>query len=703
MGGRDVRPPSFTMEKKMTYQEFKRQYHIALDPQQEEAVQAVEGAVLLLAVPGSGKTTVLVERLGYMVLGCGIPPEQILTMTYTVAATRDMKMRFVRRFGEASAQRLEFRTINGVSSRIISSYERMYQRKAFTLVTQESELNGLVGEIYRKVTGEYPGEGDIKAIRTAFTYVKNQMLSGEEIEKLDEEIKHFPVMYREYNQILRQRGCMDYDDQMVYAYQILRKYPAVLSAFQKKYRYLCVDEAQDTSRIQHCIIRLLAQEHQNLFMVGDEDQSIYGFRAAYPQALLEFETVYPQAKVLLMEQNYRSTPKIVQTADKFIQKNQNRHPKHMTAHRCGESGVIRKIFRDRREQYDFLEKLARSCERETAVLYRDNDCALPVIDLLERKGIPYRCRQMDGGFFSHKVIRDLSDILRLSEDPCERESFLRVYYKFGAGIKKEWAEEAVRCTDTTPLFLQLQTQEEMSDWSRERCGSIQKHLEMMKNEGAGRAVHRILTWMGYGDYLEKRGIDPGRAYILQALGEQEPSPRRLLERLEELRKLLEEHREDKNCPFVLSTIHSSKGLEYERVILMDVIDGVLPKNTGDGDTDEERRLFYVGMTRAKDELMIFTFQNPRFKSAFSDEVFFVPKQAKESGRWERKTPTKPVVRPEDFAPGARVRHRSFGVGVVMSQSGDLLEVVFSDRSERKLSLSAAIRAGVLECLEKSRL
>lgn len=703
MGGRDIRPPNFTMEKEMTYQEFKRQYSIALDPQQEKAVQTVEGAVLLLAVPGSGKTTVLVERLGYMVLGCGILPEQILTMTYTVAATRDMKSRFVRRFGEALGQRLEFRTINGVSARIISSYERMYQRKAFTLVTEESELNGLVGEIYRKITGEYPGEGDIKAVRTAFTYVKNQMLSGEEIEQLDEEIKHFSVMYREYNQILRQRGCMDYDDQMVYAYQILRKYPAVLSAFHKRYRYLCVDEAQDTSRIQHHIIRMLAQEHQNLFMVGDEDQSIYGFRAAYPQALLEFEKIYPQSKILLMEQNYRSISKIVQTADKFIQKNQNRHPKHMVAHRCGESGVVRKMFRDRREQYDYLVKLARNCERETAVLYRDNDCALPVIDLLERKGIPYRCRQMDGGFFSHKVIRDLSDILRLSEDPCDRNPFLRVYYKFGAGIKKEWAEEAVGCMDGTPLFFQLQAQEEMSDWSKERCGSIQKHLEMMKSESADRAVHRILTWMGYGDYLEKRGIDPGRAYILQALGEQEPSPRRLLERLEELRGLLEEYQEDKNCPFVLSTIHSSKGLEYERVILMDVIDGVLPKNTGDGDTDEERRLFYVGMTRAKDELTVFTFQNPRFRSAFADEVFHVPKQTKPSGRWKGETPTKPMGRPEDFATGARVRHRSFGVGTVMSQSGDLLEVVFADRSQRKLSLSAALRAGVLECLEKSRL
>lgn len=686
----------------MTYQEFKSRYNIHLDPQQEEAVQAVDGAVLLLAVPGSGKTTVLVERLGYMVLGCGIPPEQILTMTYTVAATRDMKLRFVRRFGEPLAQQLEFRTINGVSSRIISSYERMYQRKAFTLVTEEGELNGLVGEIYRKVTGEYPGEGDIKAIRTAFTYAKNQMLSGEEIEKLEEEIRNFPVMYREYNQILRQRGCMDYDDQMVYAYQILRKYPAVLSAFQKRYRYLCVDEAQDTSRIQHHIIRLLAQEHQNLFMVGDEDQSIYGFRAAYPQALLEFEKIYPQSKILLMEQNYRSTPKIVQAADKFIQKNKNRHPKHMKAYRSGQSGVVRRMFHDRREQYDFLLKLACGCDRETAVLYRDNDCALPVIDLLERKGISYRCRQMDGVFFSHKVIRDLSDILRLSENPCDRDSFLRVYYKFGAGIKKEWAEEAAGCKDGTPLFLQLQTLEELSDWTRERCGTIQKHLEMMKNEGADRAVHRILNWMGYGDYLEKRGIDPGRAYILQALGEQEPSPRRLLERLEELRELLEGHREDKNCPFVLSTIHSSKGLEYERVILMDVIDGVLPKTTGDGDTDEERRLFYVGMTRAKDELMVFTFKNPRFKSAFSDEVFNIPKQSKGKGQWEKGTPAKLVGRSEDFVPGTRVRHRSFGVGTVMSQNGDLLEVVFADRSERKFSLTAALRAGALECLEKRR-
>lgn len=276
----------------MTYEAFREQFQIRLNEQQEQAVRAVDGPVLLLAVPGSGKTTVLVTRLGYMIYGCGILPESILTMTYTVAATRDMRKRFADLFGDEMAGRLEFRTINGVSARVIRYYEKAMGRKAFDLISDEKELAALTGEIYRRVTGEFPTDSDIKGVRTAITYAKNQMLSQEEIREMDKEIKGFSAMYREYDRTLKAKGCMDYDDQMVYAWQILRKYPDVLGAFQRRYHYICVDEAQDTSKIQHQIVRLLSAGSGNLFMVGDEDQSIYGFRAAYPRALLEFETVH---------------------------------------------------------------------------------------------------------------------------------------------------------------------------------------------------------------------------------------------------------------------------------------------------------------------------------------------------------------------------------------------------------------------------
>ena len=192
---------------------------------------------------------------------------------------------------------------------------------------------------------------------------------------------------------------MDYDDQMVFALQILRAVPAVLAHFQDRYRYFCVDESQDTSKIQHEIIRLLAQKSRNLFMVGDEDQSIYGFRAAYPQALMEFEKVWPGARVLLMEQNYRSGSEIVDAANRFVARNRYRRPKKMRP-TCGDQGPLEVVRIARREdQVDWLSQRVQAGERLT-VLFRNNESALPLIDLCERSDLPYRFRKSDLTFFT---------------------------------------------------------------------------------------------------------------------------------------------------------------------------------------------------------------------------------------------------------------------------------------------------------------
>ena len=296
----------------MTWQEFEQQFSIQLNEQQKSAVQSVDGSVLLLAVPGSGKTTVLVTRLGYMIYCKGMNPGKILTVTYTVAATKDMADRFAVKFGQEMAERLEFRTINGICARVIQYYSWKTGRMAFQLLTDEKRITAMLSGIYHQTERVYPTEGDLKNVRTLITYIKNRMLNEKEIQKLEEEAEiHLAEIYKEYCRQLREQQLMDYDDQMVYAYNMLRKIPELLAYFQEKYPYICVDEAQDTSKIQHAIIALLASKSENLFMVGDEDQSIYGFRAAYPEALLEFEHHHPGAKVLLMEENFRSDGNIV--------------------------------------------------------------------------------------------------------------------------------------------------------------------------------------------------------------------------------------------------------------------------------------------------------------------------------------------------------------------------------------------------------
>ena len=213
------------------------------------------------------------------------------------------------------------------------------------------------------------------------------------------------------------------------------------------YPYICVDEAQDTSKIQHAIIALLTDKAQNIFMVGDEDQSIYGFRAAYPKALLSFEKNYPDAKVLLMEENFRSNADIVTAADQFIQKNTMRHAKHMTAgNSC--KGKVRQIdLNSRMAQYTYLLKVAEECRDQTAVLYRDNECALPLIDLLERNNVPYRMRNAELTFFSHRVVVDITNIINFALNPKDTDIFLKIYYKLSMYIKKQDAIEIARIRD----------------------------------------------------------------------------------------------------------------------------------------------------------------------------------------------------------------------------------------------------------------
>ena len=420
----------------MTYPEFKARYALTPDPQQEAAILRAEGPTLLLAVPGSGKTTTLVTRLGYLIHCLGVEPGRILTVTYTVAAAGDMKRRFAALFGEEHAGALAFRTINGICQSIISYYAWAKGAEPFALWTNEGELNALVRWLMQSHGAEWPGEQEVKEVRTRITCCKNGMLRDEEVRAIEMDGVDFPAVYFGYREYLERNRRMDYDDQMVFALRILRRYPDILAHFQSKYPYLCVDEAQDTSKIQHAILRLLAARSRNLFMVGDEDQSIYGFRAAWPQALMEFRQIYPEGEVLLMETNYRSAGAIVEKADAFIQRNGSRHPKHMRASRPQGEPVRHVNLNDFGQQAHYLAQAAADCTESTAVLYRNNDSALPLIDLLERRGIPYACRQRESFFFTSPAVRDLTDVLCFALDGTDRERFLRIYYKLEVRVKR---------------------------------------------------------------------------------------------------------------------------------------------------------------------------------------------------------------------------------------------------------------------------
>ncbi|SFG42833.1 ATP-dependent helicase [Oribacterium sp. WCC10] len=618
------------------------EHNIRPTKQQRAAIDSIDGAILLLAVPGSGKTTVLVARLGFMIYEKHIEPERILTLTYTVSATKDMSERFKSLFGDEYAERLEFRTINGICARIINYYGRMIGKSAFSLVTDDRMNSELLGHIYQQVEKEYATESDLKTVRSLITYIKNMMLGPDEIKHLDEaeEIK-ISEIYRLYQEEMRNRGLMDYDDQMVYALMILQRSPETLYYFQTKYPYISVDEAQDTSKIQHEIIKLLASGSGNLFMVGDEDQSIYGFRAAYPEALLDFEKEHKGARVLLMEENFRSGRHIVDKAQHFIGMNVLRHEKTMFTKNPA-TGVIRNIeLKSRNAAYSYLLKVATDCTCETAVLYRDNESILPLIDLLERNGVPYRVKNMDLTFFTHRTITDISHIIHFAKNPSDEELFMQIYYKMKTYLSKALAQQA--CMESRkhqiPIIDAALRYCKLPRGTENSLQDIRLNLKNLLSDKADQAIGRITRQMGYNDYLDRSKISDSKIMILKSLSYREESPLSLLDRLNELRQILRERDNDPDCPFILSTIHSSKGLEYETVYLLDSIDGIFPQEVPDiawksssirksasGDDllelkifEEERRLFYVGLTRAKKDLFIFEYKNE--DTTFLNELF----------------------------------------------------------------------------------
>lgn len=585
---------------------FDRKYTRRLNLQQTEAVHAVDGAVLLLAVPGSGKTTVLVTRLGYMLCCCGIAPDQILTMTYTRAATREMKQRFSRLFGDDCPQIPQFRTINGVSSKIISFYTQDHGKgQAFPLIEDEGALARLVSDLYRELSGEYATQSVTKGLRRYIAYAKNMMLNQEEISQLDTGFEKFPELYSRYNQTLRRQRWMDYDDQMVYAKTILERYPDVLAHFQEAFPYICVDESQDTSRIQHAIINLLARKSGNIFLVGDEDQSIYGFRAAYPDALMQFERTYPGARVLLMEENYRSTPEILRTADAFIRRNHDRRPKTIRPTRASGAGVHLVRAADRAAQYAWLIHAAAHSDGQIAVLYRNNDSVLPLI--------PYRCRQTDDTFFTHRLVTDILDIIAFAHDGQNAEVFLRIYYKVGGGISKKEAEFACEKSAASgkPILQELLRFPQLPTFVRDSVTGLISLLPRLLTDPAQRGLDCIWQELRYRDYVERQQLDGNRFEILRLLAAQEPSLDGLTDRLAYLRDLVTRPPAAPDAGVLLSTVHSSKGLEYDTIYLLDVLDGILPAADPKEPEDqklyqEERRIFYVAMTRAKDHLFLFS-------------------------------------------------------------------------------------------------
>lgn len=687
---------------------------LALGDQQLEAVARTEGQTLLLAVPGSGKTTVVICRLAYMIGALGVNPGDILTLTFSRAGAADLAERY-RELCGAHLARPRFSTIHSFALSVIRAYERIYNKKAFDVLEDGTQV---VREIYRGIYHSWPTDSDMADIQSALSLIQNKMLTRAQIAEV--KVGDMPIekLFGAYSRYKRRHHLMDFDDMLVYAYRLLKKHKRLLNYFKDQYHYLNVDEAQDTSTLQFAIIGLLAGRDGNLLVVGDEDQSIYGFRGASPKALLQFQKRYPKGQVLLMETNRRSTADLVAAADQFIRLNKERYPKHMVTANPKGLRPVRRVVASVEAQYDYLGTAVRQEGKRTAILYRNNDSAIPLIDRFEREHLRYRLKEHSPLFFSHFVVRDIADFFAFAQDMTDYETFTRIYYKMDCAISKKQMQLVGRKSPETSVFDALFNLPDVPDWMADKWADEEAGFKKLATMAPGPGVHYIVDELGYREHLAFR-VQNGcreetlvqKLNILQILAGREPTQDAFFDRLTDLKSLIAHHEVDTTGAVTLSTIHSSKGLEFDKVYIIDAVEGEFPSQAALEDSaegralyNEEVRLFYVGVTRARTEVELVSVRGrkeSRFVAAYLGE-----KKKKKRKLAHKKTPLGAVKAAMDrrrelerlrgasaekakrWHTGDSLIHKKFGSGKILKIDGVTAAVLFAgERDPRQIDLA----------------
>ncbi|MBI4857000.1 MAG: ATP-dependent helicase [Acetobacterium woodii] len=714
-----------------TYENFKESYQIKLNEQQEKALVQIKGQSLLLAVPGSGKTTVIICRIAYMLRVEKIDPGEILTLTFSRMGARDLKQRYQKMFGESEAEALHFSTIHSFSLAVIRHYERSYRRRAHTVLANTTPV---IRELYLHLFKEHPGEIELGEICQRIGFCKNMMLTDDEIKLLPTMEVDFPKIYEAYETHKLKQQLMDFDDILKYAWGLLKKYPQMLTFFQDKYKYIHLDEAQDTSKIQFKIIELLTGKTGNLFMVGDEDQSIYGFRGAFPESLLAFKETWPQGEVLLMETNYRSTKEIVEKANAFIKLNHERYKKEMSTPNGSGVPITREWVKSSEAQYQLIIEAIKREGKEIAVLYRNNESAIPLVDLLDGENIAYHIKEHSPQFFTHFLIKDIQLFYQFACDPGNMNVFTQVYYKMDAAISRETINQMTRQVKTGEnVFDALIKISGERAWQIKKLKELKAGFKRLKSAGPQKGIPMILDDLGYRSYLNFR-ISSGQSEenieqklsVLRILGGRVPNFPEFFEKLEVLEEKLREPQTRKNkIPRVtLSTLHSSKGLEFEKVFIIDATQGQIPNVSNDPEDEkayaEEVRLFYVGATRAKKELIFICVKHREKDIKPSPFITYLidglPKKQSKPGKTAAKPRSKESFgnqsvkwqdyhtgRPDElnvdltsYQEGTTIFHQRFGEGTIIERTGAIASIHFETAGEKKMNLAVCLENGVIK-------
>lgn len=600
-----------------------RKQEMAFSKAQTQAIMHKDGPMMVLAGPGSGKTTVITHRVQYLTKEYGIDPGDILVITFTRAAAEEMRERYEALTGGGS--RVTFGTFHSIFFRIL---KLAYRYTADNIVREEQQMQ-FVRELAQAGGLEPEDENEFAAsILSEISSVKGERIALEHYYSKNCPDAVFRQLYAGYEEKMRRVGLIDFDDMMVLCLELFTERKDILSAWQRRYRYILIDEFQDINRLQYEIVRMLAKPEDNLFIVGDDDQSIYRFRGAKPEIMLGFERDYPGAGRILLDMNYRSTEEIVAPALRLIGENQKRFSKAI--HTTGRHGknVITKLWQDpgeenlaiAREIQLYLQSGVRP--GDIAVLYRTNAGPRFLMEKLMEYNLPFRTRDTVPNLYEHWISRNILTYIRIAMGSRAREDILQVINR----PKRYISRDAM--PDETVSFEKMKAFYAEKDWIAERIESLEGDLRAIARMSPLAAVNYIRQGMGYDEYL------------IEYAAFRRMRPEELLETADELKESaagfktfdewfahIEAYKEEllrqaaqrrtETDAITLATMHSAKGLEFPIVYILDANEGITPHSRAmlDEDMEEERRLFYVAMTRAKTRLHVYAVRERYHKKA----------------------------------------------------------------------------------------
>lgn len=596
---------------------------------QSKAIMHKSGPMMVLAGPGSGKTTVITKRIEYLTRHYQVNPGEILVITFTKAAAKEMKERYLRLIGKESSM-VTFGTFHGIYYGILKWAYRFSAANIFS----EEEKYRLLREITSKIEMEIDDEKDfLNGIAGEISNIKNNMLDIENYDSLNCPEHVFREIYDTYEARRKALRKIDFDDMLVLCHELFQNRPDILNAWQEKYKYILVDEFQDINQVQYDVIRMLAAPENNLFIVGDDDQSIYKFRGAKPEIMLGFTKDYAQAKKLLLDVNYRSTKAIVNASLRVIGNNEKRYEKEIVT--LNEQGVnvhVQEVKDPVEESVYVVGEIRKARETglsysDMAVLFRTATEPRRLAETLTEYNIPYRLKEEIPNLFDHFISKDICAYLRLANGGRDRGDFLKIMNRPKRYIARESVESGQVSFESIRRFYCDK------EWMLDRIDQMEVDLRILQRMTPYAGIQFIRKHIGYDEFLNEYAVTRRmkKEELYELLDEIQERSRQYktvdewfayIERYTNELRARHAQRDDVKDAVTLLTMHGAKGLEFHTVFLIAANEDITPykKAALPEDIEEERRMFYVAMTRAKKRLCV-SYTKERNKKAMKSSRF----------------------------------------------------------------------------------